>query len=77
MISYLNKFLSYALNNGFHFGSFKGISRKSCKRLKVLLVSNIFTIKLITVTKTLRYLDLESNNLTNDTEENGGVEEMI
>ena len=27
--------------------------------------------------KTLRYLDLESNNLTNDTEENGGVEEMI
>lgn len=26
---------------------------------------------------TLRYLDLESNNLTNDTEENGGVEEMI
>mmetsp|Transcript_44345 Transcript_44345/g.58830 ORF Transcript_44345/g.58830 Transcript_44345/m.58830 type:complete len:99 (+) Transcript_44345:618-914(+) len=27
--------------------------------------------------RTLRYLDLESNNLTNDTEENGGVEEMI
>ena len=27
--------------------------------------------------RTLRYLDLESNNLTNDTEENGGVDEMI
>jgi len=27
--------------------------------------------------KTLRYLDLESNNLTNDSEENCGVEEMI
>ena len=27
--------------------------------------------------KTLRYLDLESNNLTNDTEENGGVEDMV
>ena len=27
--------------------------------------------------RTLRYLDLESNNLTNDTEEQGGVEEMI
>ena len=27
--------------------------------------------------RTLRYLDLESNNLTNDTEENGGVDDMI
>ena len=41
-----------------------------------MLTARVFALAL-RKNKTLRYLDLESNNLTNDTEENGGVEEMI
>jgi len=41
-----------------------------------MLTARVFAMALRKNT-TLRYLDLESNNLTNDTEENGGVEEMI
>ena len=41
-----------------------------------MLTARVFALAL-RKNRTLRYLDLESNNLTNDTEENGGVEEMI
>ena len=41
-----------------------------------MLTARVFALALRKNT-TLRYLDLESNNLTNDTEENNGVEEMI
>lgn len=41
-----------------------------------MLTARVFALALRKNT-TLRYLDLESNNLSNDTEENGGVEEMI
>lgn len=41
-----------------------------------MLTARVFALAL-RKNHTLRYLDLESNNLTNDTEENGGVEEMI
>ena len=33
--------------------------------------------KVLRENKTLKFLDLESNNLTHDSEENAGVEEMI
>jgi len=41
-----------------------------------MLTARVFALALRKNT-TLKYLDLESNNLTQDTEENGGVEEMI
>ena len=41
-----------------------------------MVTAKVFALA-IRKNRTLRYLDLESNNLTNDTEENSGVEEMI
>lgn len=58
------------------------LSNTSLRKLELegnslgMLTARVFALAL-RKNKTLRYLDLESNNLTNDTEENGGVEEMI
>ena len=58
------------------------ITNKTLRKLELegnclgMYTAKVFAIAL-RKNKTLRYLDLESNNLTNDTEENGGVEEMI
>lgn len=58
------------------------LSNKTLRKLELegnclgLQTARVFAIALRKNT-TLRSLDLESNNLTHDGEENGGVEEMI
>ena len=58
------------------------INNKTLRKLELegnclgMHTAKMFAVAL-RINKTLRYLDLESNNLTNDTEESGGVDDMI